>query len=278
MTVKRSIQQWKVFDRETVDAFRILLRDQRKQCGIIQAKLAKDLQLGPSNFSRWLHEIREWDWIGAIKYKALVERVVTLGLMSDEKLLTNSLEYLGFSSFFGQDDRHIQVLAANATGHYAVYRSSNFKPGTILMGALEVRWDAQERILSTHERYRAIVDGHATQWPRTGYLCARSDGRLVAISRKNGINEPQIMYLNRPMPTNIGLNPAAFDNMDGLVVDWQGDTCYATPVFIVKVNSGLTPAVIRDYLPRELEKHIVGKLRRRLKIVPQGKVPNMVTF
>ena len=89
------------------------------------------------------------------------------------------------------------------------------------------------------------------------------------LSRKNGINEPQMMYLNRPMVTNKEPNLSAFSNMDGVLIDWQGDSCYAARVVVVRRDIGLTPAEVRDSAPEHIDKWIVERLSRPIQTFPK---------
>lgn len=257
-----------MWDKAVVDDFRQQFHDNYRKCGVVQSRIAAELGLNDKSFIKWLKKTASWSWIEREKYGQLVERAAQLGIIKDGKQLTSRLESLGITSFFGQDDRDLDTLAANAQGHYAVYRFSRFKPGFVLKGALQIKWDATERALSTHERYRAVVDGKSERWPRTGYLSARSDGRLSILSRKDAINEPQIMYLNRPMVANAAPKPKAFSNTDGVLIDWQGDSCYAARVVIVRVQAALTPKEITDCKVEDVDKAIIERLSRPITITP----------
>jgi len=210
------------------------------------------------DFSRWLSS-KKPGGIGEEKYLRLVSFLAEenrLPVRSAGSSAHDAFEYAGIAAFLNAEPARTADIAAHYSGHYEVFRYSNHKPGLILRGALEIAAFPNNRGIKTSEKYQIIIELPRASWSRIGYLLPRGERELMMVSKKPGTVEVQIIYWRSPIRVPQNNTPGEAVNMDGVLVDWQGDKLYSTRIYARKLNKPLAESQIHEMLPSKVASNI----------------------
>lgn len=218
-----------------------------------QSEIVAHCKIKAPTLSRWIGETTQsWKRIETATHHRIVEYLHTKSLLPLGPSTANTIEYRGLASFYGQTDNQLKDLIANGQGHYRVFRWSNAKRGSILRGALEIRYDTALHIMTTNEAYQATIRKLPVDWPREGYFFGRGREQFALASRKYNSKEVQLMYLKKPMRRGTD-GSREMVKFEGVLVDMEGDKVYKTSVIIERVSTALLPSEICDLPPTDPE-------------------------
>ena len=254
--------------RETITRLRTLLADRM----IAQKQIVDATGIEKTRFSRWINGHTSWRAIGRSDYEKLIDYMDRQNLFAEivhkprDFPSMEALAFHGMANFFKVGDADIARARRKLVGHYEGYRFSYYAAPDILLGSMEISYDAEAHCLKSVEHYRIPEKtlGHdcpEINFRRDGFIWPTRLNMFMMISEKTKGNDIQVMYINKALMNAISSDEGDMSAAEGIVLDWQGQDFYMTKIFLRKRHTPLPVSDIRLLRESEVPGPILSKLK-----------------